>query len=126
MNRTIRIISIIGILLACTMLVAFKSQETDWKLFRKLIPVWQERYITKLNKEYIGILIQDKNAATIFWELNDRIKKDQNNPGVIIEMSRSLLVENLISLIKHNVITLDELNDFSEETKESIQMWLNL
>ena len=58
--------------------------------------------------------------------LNDRIKKDQNNPGVIIEMSRLLLVENLISLIKHNVITLDELNDFSEETKESIQMWLNL
>ena len=88
--------------------------------------MWQERYITKLNKEYIGILIQDKNASTIFWELNDRIKKDQNNPGVIIEMSRSLLVENLISLIKHNVITLDELNDFSEETKESIQMWLNL
>ena len=101
-------------------------KESDWKIFRKLIPVWQERYITKLNKEYIGILIQDKNASTIFWELNDRIKKDQNNPGVIIEMSRSLLVENLISLIKHNVITLDELNDFSEEIKESIQMWLNL
>ena len=101
-------------------------KESDWKLFRKLIAVWQERYITKLNKEYIGILIQDKNASTIFWELNDRIKKDQNNPGVIIEMSRSLLVENLISLIKHNVITLDELNDFSEEAKESIQMWLNL
>lgn len=101
-------------------------KESDWKIFRKLIPVWQERYITKLNKEYIGILIQDKNASTIFWELNDRIKKDRNSPGVIIEMSRSLLVENLISLIKHNVITLDELNDFSEETKESIQMWLNL
>lgn len=101
-------------------------KESDWKLFRKLIAVWQERYITKLNKEYIGILIQDKNASTIFWELNDRIKKDRNSPGVIIEMSRSLLVENLISLIKHNVITLDELNDFSEETKESIQMWLNL
>ena len=101
-------------------------KESDWKLFRKLIPVWQERYITKLNKEYIGILVQDKNASTIFWELNDRIKKDRNNPGVIIEMSRSLLVENLISLIKHNVITLDELNDFSEEAKESIQMWLNL
>lgn len=101
-------------------------KESDWKLFRKLIPVWQERYITKLNKEYIGILIQDKNASTIFWELNDRIKKDRNSPGVIIEISRLLLVENLISLIKHNVITLDELNDFSEETKESIQMWLNL
>ena len=34
MNRTIRIISIIGILLACTMLVAFKSQETNTKYIR--------------------------------------------------------------------------------------------
>ena len=34
MNRTIRIISIIGILLACTMLVAFKSQDTTTKLIR--------------------------------------------------------------------------------------------
>lgn len=34
MNRTIRIISIIGILLACTMLVAFKSQETNVKYIR--------------------------------------------------------------------------------------------
>ena len=34
MNRTIRIISIIGILFACTMLVAFKSQETNTKYIR--------------------------------------------------------------------------------------------
>lgn len=34
MNRTIRIISIIGILLACTMLVAFKSQDKTTKLIR--------------------------------------------------------------------------------------------
>lgn len=101
-------------------------KESDWKLFRKLIPVWQERYMAKLNKEYIGILIQDKEASTIFWELNDRIKKDQYNPGVVIEMRRSLLIENLISLIRHNVIIFDELNDFSDEIKESIQMWLNI
>ena len=34
MNRTIRIISIIGILITCTMLVAFKSQETNVKYIR--------------------------------------------------------------------------------------------
>ena len=34
MNRTLRIISIIGILLTCTMLVAFKSQETNVKYIR--------------------------------------------------------------------------------------------
>lgn len=50
-------------------------KESDWKLFKKLSPSWQERYINKLNKEYIGILIQYKEASTIFWELHDRIKK---------------------------------------------------
>ena len=34
MNRTIGIISIIGILLTCTMLVAFKSQDNTTKLIR--------------------------------------------------------------------------------------------
>ena len=82
-------------------------KESDWKLFKKLIPIWQERYMTKLNKEYIGILIR-------------------YNPGVVIEMSRSLLVENLVSLIKYNVISFDEIIDFSDEIKESIQMWLNI
>ncbi len=101
-------------------------KESDWKLFKKLITTWQESYMTKLNKEYIDILIQDKKASTIFWELNDRIKKDRYNPGVVIEMSRSLLIENLVSLIKHKVITFDELNDFSEEIKESIKMRINL
>lgn len=42
-------------------------KESDWKLFRKLIPVCQERYMTKLNKEYIGILIQDKKASIKMW-----------------------------------------------------------
>ncbi len=41
-------------------------KESDWKLFRKLIPDWQERYMTKLCKEYIDILIQDEEASTIF------------------------------------------------------------
>ena len=28
-------------------------KESDWKLIKKLIPIWQERYMTKLNKEAI-------------------------------------------------------------------------
>ncbi len=99
-------------------------KKSDWQLFRELISKWQERYMAKLNKEYIGILIQDKPASTVFWELNNRIKEDQKNPGVIIKVSKSMLEENLISLIRHKVITFDDLKDFSDELKESIEMWL--
>lgn len=63
-------------------------------------------------------MIQDKEASTIFWELHDRIKKDKYKSGVVMDMRRSLLIENLISLIEDNVITFDELNDFSDEFKK--------
>lgn len=38
-----------------------------------------------------------------------------------MDMRRSLLIENLISLIEDNVITFDELNDFSDEIKKNIK-----
>lgn len=32
--------------------------EKDWKLFRKKLPEWQEKYIDRLCNEYIKILIK--------------------------------------------------------------------
>lgn len=37
--------------------------ERDWKLFRKHIGKWQERYMEQLNQEYIAILNQDKHPS---------------------------------------------------------------
>lgn len=42
--------------------------EKDWKLFKKLVPVWQEKYIQKINKEYIDILSKNNSSAQNFWE----------------------------------------------------------
>ena len=44
-------------------------KETDWKLFRKKLPGWQETFMAELNKEYISILSRDQNASDNFWEL---------------------------------------------------------
>lgn len=98
-----------------------KCKESDWKLFRKLLPHWQERYMNKLNKEYIDILNQNEEASTIFWQLYARIKKDRTSPGVILEIRRSLLTENIVSLINDNIITFEDLNEFSDEMKEDIK-----
>lgn len=35
-------------------------KESDWKLFRKKLPGWQERYMDCLNREYIQILSGDE------------------------------------------------------------------
>lgn len=40
--------------------------EKDWKLFRNKIAGWQEAYMDRLNKEYIKLLGEDKNASAKF------------------------------------------------------------
>ena len=51
--------------------------KNDWKLFRTRIGDWQEAYMGRLTKEYIDLLSGDENASDKFWELEERIKKDQ-------------------------------------------------
>ena len=34
--------------------------EADWKLFRKRLPIWQERYMEKLIEEKCGVKMQTK------------------------------------------------------------------
>ena len=67
----------------------YEFKESDWKLLRKRIVDWQENYMDRLNKEYIALLSEERNASSKFWELADRIKKDQKNTGVVAQLSRS-------------------------------------
>lgn len=99
--------------------------KSDWLLFRKKIPEWQEAYMEKLIKEYAAILNEEKLASEKFWELQSRIKEDKKKPGVIIEMRRSEMVNNIIALLNDNVISLDDLSDFSEELKDTVNFILH-
>ena len=95
--------------------------EKDWKLFRKKVPQWQEAYMDRLASEYIAILSGSENSSEKFWNLYDRINADVNCVGVQIRMSRSRMIQNIISLINEGAITLDDLSDFSDELRENVQ-----
>ena len=99
----------------------YDVKESDWKLLRKLVPGWQERYMDKLNKEYIEILNRECNPSTNFWELKKRLDEDKRHIGVVIDMRRSRMVSNLLMMLEENVIVIEELNDFSDELKEEIK-----
>ena len=100
--------------------------ERDWKLFRKKIGPWQEAYMERLTKQYIELLMSDQKASDKFWELDKRIRKDRNHPGVIIEMRRSVMFTNLIQLLNDKVITKEDLADFSDELKEDINQFMEI
>ena len=75
----------------------------------------------KLIEEYIGILNGDEPASHKFWRVEERTRQDKREPGVIItEMSRSKMRLNLLRLLDHSVITLNDLEGFSEELREDL------
>lgn len=96
----------------------------DWKLYREKIPGWQEAFMERLIASYIKHLEGEELASTKFWELEKKIKRDRKNPGVLIELNKQDMPFDLIRLIQEEVITINDLDDFSDELKETINYLL--
>ncbi len=99
--------------------------KADWKLFRERVPEWQEQYMERLTKKYIELLSSPGNASDRFWELEKRIKNDKKHPGVILEMSKSEAIWDIPIFIKKKVISLKDLEGFSQELIDSVTEILN-
>jgi hypothetical protein len=99
--------------------------KSDWKLFRERLPKWQEHYMERLTKEYIELLSSPGNASDHFWELEKRIKKDKKNPGVLLEVRKSEALWDIAAFVGHGIITMDELEGFSEDLIEAVQLILS-
>ena len=98
--------------------------KSDWKLFRTHIAKWQENYMERLLQEYVELLSGAENASEKFWKLEERIKRDKKHPGVLIELRKSNMIYDIVSLINFGVITTFDLDEFSEELKEGVNFLL--
>lgn len=94
--------------------------ESDWRLFRSRLPIWQEAYMEKLNREYITLLSGTGPASEKFWELEKRVHEDKKSGGVVMRMSRANMELNLLSLLSDGVISMADLDDFSEGLREKL------
>ena len=102
------------------MSVADNVKESDWRLFRSRLPIWQEAYMERLNREYIALLSGTGSASEKFWELEKRMREDKRRGGVMMRMSRSDMELNLLSLLSDGVISIADLDGFSEELREKL------
>jgi hypothetical protein len=73
----------------------------------------------KLNKEYIELLSAEGNTSYKFWALEKRIQ-DKKDCGVQCEMSRLNQFYNMLSLLNEGAITLDDLEEFSDDLKKTM------
>lgn len=88
--------------------------ESDWKLFRKRLPEWQERCMEQL--------AGPGKASDKFWELEKRLRKDKKRVGVVADVSRSEMYYNLLYLLDDKTITLEDLAGFSPDLRERLAM----
>ncbi len=99
--------------------------KSDWKLFRARIGDWQEAYMERLVKEYVKLLSGSESASDKFWKLEERIKKDKKHPGVILELRKGNMIFDIVALIHSDVIAIADLEDFSDELRESVDFLLH-
>lgn len=93
----------------------------DWKLYQERVPEWQERYMEKLLKQYIKLLSSKENASERFWKLEKKIKQDKKHPGVCIELRKSDAIWDIAIFVKKKVITMDNLDEFSDDLKKAVR-----
>ena len=97
-----------------------KSTKKDWKLYRERIGDWQEAYMEKIIQEYVEYLQENLPESDEFWKLEKRIKNDKKKPGVLIELQKSSMIWDIARLVHDDVITIKELEGFSNELVEAI------
>ncbi len=101
------------------------KKDKDWLLFREKIGKWQEAYMEKLCQEYIQLLSSDVPASNRFHTIEKRIYTDRKSEGVVVDMTPSLMARNLAGLIECGAITMEDLSEFSEFTRDRVQVFLN-
>ena len=103
--------------------------EQDWRMFKKYIPMWQERYMESLLLEYRKIIEENKNPSTRFWELHDKINLDKKKTGIQLILNKKDVEYHLLMLLKEKAITINDLDVFSNEWKEYIiscyRIWID-
>lgn len=104
----------------------YEFREEDWQAFRKNVPVWQERFMTSLIGEYTRMMMGEGKGSDKFWMLKERIDEDVKKKGVQIEMRRSRMTSNLVSLLEEGAITMEDLVVFTDELRSTIRKIMSI
>ncbi len=96
--------------------------ESDWKMFKKHVPVWREQYLNHRN-ENIAALLTDKEESPTerFWNAKKILKEDSYIlTSCLDQYSRSKMTISLSLMIRYGLIEEPDLVVFSDELREHI------
>ncbi len=96
--------------------------ESDWKMFKKHVPVWREQYLNHRN-ENIAALLTDKEESPkdLIWNAKKKLKEDQYILNSCLDQySRSKMTISLSLMIRYGLIEEPDLVVFSDDLREQI------
>ncbi len=98
--------------------------EDDWILFRKRVGEWQQRIFRELVENYSFILSSPEQPSERFWKLRDTIERDLRISSLVLDIRRSKMDMNILTLLGDGVITLSDLEGFSDDVLEKARRYL--
>ncbi len=105
-----------------------KPKESDWKLFRKMVPDLRERYLKEKNRDLLVLLTDpEKSPTEQFWNTAEKIEKEEKILVMCLDgHSRSKMFEFMLRMIQHKLMKESDLEGFSDELKERLKRVLEI
>lgn len=100
-----------------------KPKESDWKVFRDIVPELRERYLRGRNAELAALLGDDSLSPTEqFWNVEKRARDIARILRECLDgHSRSKMVSFMKLMHKHDMLTAADLERFSLDLREMIR-----
>jgi hypothetical protein len=98
-------------------------KESDWKKFRKSLDKWRESYLQRKNDEMRAILgNKNLNETEKFWDIVDFQKNESKKLRDCLDgLSRSNMMPHIALMKRYEMISPDDIEEFSEELQEFLQ-----
>ncbi|MEP0546337.1 MAG: hypothetical protein ABJF88_05345 [Rhodothermales bacterium] len=96
---------------------------SDWKVFRRRVPEWRERYLRLRNEELVGLLRDGAHTPTErFWRAKERVAAEAHVLTACLDgHSKGKVAWYLSLMYGHGMIGDGDLDAFSEGLREAVR-----
>ena len=96
---------------------------SDWKVFRRRVPEWRERYLRLRNEELAGLLRNEAHTPTErFWQAKERMAEEARVLRACLDGHSKRKVAWYLSLMYgYGMIGADDLDEFSDGLREAVR-----
>jgi hypothetical protein len=101
-------------------------KESDWRIWRELLPIAQERFFERVLAEIDRIASEiDKSSYERYLAIYKLIhRRDKELANALSDLRRSTALEQLALIQAHSLLTEEEMSRFSDETREIVALFL--